>query len=102
MEAILKCKLTNKGEKYDKREYSFHCTDKNDKVLSSAVGRYKDIERWIENDVLLQGICDEGYEPPPTSTATTSTKSSTTTTQKSTTTEYIPPSCDYLKFWDFD
>ena len=85
MEAILKCEII---ENEPVVKYSFHCRDKNQKILSSAVGYWTDIEGWIENDVLLQGVCKDGYEPPPTTTTTT------TTTK--------PPSCDYLKSSGFD
>ena len=96
LEAILKCEITQEGS-WAERRFLIHCIDKNERILSSAKGGYVDIWDWIENEVLLQGVCDEGYEPPPTSTTTT-----TTTTTKSTTTEYIPPFCDFLQFWDFD
>ena len=91
LEAILKCEITQDGS-WKERRYSIHCIDKNERILSSAKGGVWDIEGWIENDILLQGVCDEGHEPPPT----------TTTTPKSTTTEYILPSCHYLKCGDFD
>ena len=91
MEAILKCEIAKNGT-IKEVEYLFHCTDKNGNVLSSAVGNWLDIEGWIENDVLLQGACNDGYEPPPTSTITTTTKSTTTE----------PASCEYLKSAGFD
>ena len=101
MQAIIKCESITNVEGFQSywgdwgdSEYSFYCTDKNGNTLSSISGDYSTIVDWIENDILLEGVCDEGYEPPPTST--------TTTTPKSTTTEYIPPSCDFLKFRDSD
>ena len=47
-------------------KYSFDCIDKNEKILSSATGNYKDINVSIENDILLQGACNVGSDPPPT------------------------------------
>ena len=86
MEAILKCEITQEGSWAETRLIA-HCIDKNERILSTARGSYRDIGDWIENDVLLQRVCDERHEPPPI----------TTTTPKTTTTKYIPPSCDYLK-----
>ena len=58
---------------------------KNENILSSVTGKSKDIFVWIENDILLQGACNLGSEPPPT----------IITTQKVTL-------CEYLKGAGFD
>ena len=47
-------------------KYLFDCIDKNERILSSATGNYKDIYVSIENDILLQGACNVGSDPPPT------------------------------------
>ena len=83
LEAILRCEITDEESPM---KYSFSCIDKNEKILSSATGKVSDIFVWIENDVLLQGACNLGSEPPPTII---------TTTQKVTL-------CEYLKGAGFD
>ena len=99
LEVGIKCDSINNGTGYqifsdwtsfwNKAEYSLYCADKNGNILSSARGKYYDtINDWIQNDVLLQGACEDINEPTTTSTPT------------STTTEYKPPSCDYLKAED--